>query len=99
MKIWIYCTGLKHPAIYSQTNEFKRIDIFVSRALINSKYVARYSSNIFCFMLITDSFILTLFSYSKLKYSPRLNHSNLIIFLFCLATLIPFFGPLKFDVF
>ena len=33
MKIWMYCTGLKHPAIYLQNNEFNRIDLFVSRAL------------------------------------------------------------------
>ena len=51
MKIWMYCTGLKHPAIYLQNNEFNRIDLFVSRALINSKYFARYSNNIFWFHL------------------------------------------------
>ena len=61
MKIWMYCTGLKHSAIYLQNNEFKKIDFVVSRALIKSKYVARYSNNIFCFILITDSFTLTFF--------------------------------------
>ena len=66
MKIWMYWTALKHPAIYLQNNEFNRI-YFCLKTLINSKYVARYSKNIFCFMLITDSYTLTFFLYSKLK--------------------------------
>ena len=66
MKIWMQLQlRVTTPCNLFARNEFNRIDLFVSRASINSKCVAQYSNNTFCFMLRTDSFILTFFLYSK----------------------------------